>query len=285
VRFALATFAPTLGVLSVAATARNIYLAPALPGAALLLGWWVSELSTTQDHWDVRAMRGTSFLLLLAVLVLAAAVTILGLDSWDVLNARILYVAVSVLGLASALACALLAWHAAGRGLLLRASFGLLLAYSALLVGPASQIYRRVDAWQDLGSIGRAIGRDTDGRPVILFAPDETTRAFIDMYTRTSVGLIPGPVTAQSAERLRAQLASDPQSLVVTQLPGRNYSRTFRELAARLGVGNRIGPPLVDDAETPAWASGLQLRIAHRYALPNGRRYALLAGRPATASR
>jgi hypothetical protein len=277
VRFALATFAPTLGVLSVAATARNIYLAPALPGAALLLGWWVSELSTTQDHWDVRAMRGTSFLLLLAVIVLAAAVTVLGLDSWDVLNARILYVAVSVLGLASALACALLAWHAAGRGLMLRASFGLLLAYSALLVGPASQIYRRVDAWQDLGSIGRAIGRDTDGRPVILFAPDETTRAFIDMYTRTSVGLIPGPVTAQSAERLRAQL--------VTQLPGRNYSRTFRELAARLGVGNRSAPPLVDDAETPAWASGLQLRIAHRYALPNGRRYALLAGGPATASR
>jgi 4-amino-4-deoxy-L-arabinose transferase-like glycosyltransferase len=285
VRFALATFAPTLGVLSVAATARNIYLAPALPGAALLLGWWVSELSTTQDHWDVRAMRGTSFLLLLAVIVLAAAVAVLGLDSWDVLNARILYVAVSVLGLGSAVACALLAWHAAGRGLLLRASFGLLLAYSALLVGPASQIYRRVDAWQDLGSIGRAIGRDTDGRPVILFAPDETTRAFIDMYTRTSVGLIPGPVTAQSAERLRAQLASNPQSLVVTQLPGRNYSRTFRELAARLGVGNRSAPPLVDDAETPAWASGLQLRIAHRYALPNGRRYALLAGGPATASR
>ena len=285
VRFALATFAPALGVLSVAATARNIYLAPALPGAALLLGWWLSELSVTQDHWDVRAMRGTSFLLLLAVIVLAAAVTILGLDSWDAPNARILYVAVSALGLASALAWALLAWHAAGRGLLLRASFGLLLAYCALLIGPASQIYRRVDAWQDLGSIGRAIARDTDGRPVILYAPDETTRAFIDMYTRTSVGLIPGPVTAQSAERLRAQLASNPQSLVVTQLPGRNYSRTFRELAARLGVGNRIGRPPVDDAETAAWASGLQLRIAHRYALPNGRRYALLAGRPATASR
>jgi 4-amino-4-deoxy-L-arabinose transferase-like glycosyltransferase len=38
VRFAVATFAPTLAVLSIAATARNIYLAPALPGMALLLG-------------------------------------------------------------------------------------------------------------------------------------------------------------------------------------------------------------------------------------------------------
>jgi 4-amino-4-deoxy-L-arabinose transferase-like glycosyltransferase len=286
VRFALATFVPTLGVLSVAATARNIYLAPALPGVALLLGWWVSDLSTTQDPWDARAMRGTSLLLLLAVIVFAAAMIILGLESWDVLNARILFVAVSVLGLASALACALFAWQAAGRGLLLRASFGLLLAYSALLVGPASQIYRRADAWQDLGSIGRAIGRDAGGRPVILFAPDETTRAFIDMYTRTSVGLIPGPVTAQSTERLRAQLASNPQSLVVTQLPGRNNTGTFRRLAASLGVGDRIAPtPLVDDAQMPAWASGLRLRITHRYALPNGRRYALLAWEPATASR
>jgi 4-amino-4-deoxy-L-arabinose transferase-like glycosyltransferase len=287
VRFALATFVPTLGVLSMAATARNIYLAPALPGVALLLGWWVSDLSpTTPDPWDARAMRGTSFLLLLAVIVFGAAVVILGRDSWDVLNARILFVVASVLGLASALACALFAWHAAGRGWLLRASFGLLLAYSALLIGPASQIYRRVDAWQDLGSIGRAIGRDAQGRPVILFAPDETTRAFIDMYTRTSVGLIPGPVTAQSAERLRAQLESHPQSLVVTQLPGRNNSRAFRDLAARLGVGDRIAlTPLVDDDPTPAWAANLQLRIAHRYALPNGRRYALLAWEPATASR
>lgn len=285
VRFALATFVPTFGVLSLAATARNIYLAPALPGVALLLGWWVSDLSTTHDPWDARAMRGTSLLLLLAVIVFAAALVLLGRDSWDQLNARILFVAASGLGLASAVACAVSAWRAAGRGLLLRASFGLLLAYSALLVGPASQIYRRVDAWQDLAAIGRAIGRDAAGRPVILFAPDETTRAFIDMYSRTSVGLIPGPITAKSAERLRAELAFSPQSLIVTQLPGRNTSPTFRELAARLGVANRIAPTPLSDDQPPAWASGLQLRIAHRYALPNGRRYALLAWEPATASR
>ena len=42
VRFALATALPSLALLSVAATARNIYLAPALPGFALLLGWWAS---------------------------------------------------------------------------------------------------------------------------------------------------------------------------------------------------------------------------------------------------
>jgi 4-amino-4-deoxy-L-arabinose transferase-like glycosyltransferase len=286
VRFALATFVPALGVLSVAATARNIYLAPAFPGVALLLGWWVNDLATTRDRWDVRALRGTCVLLLLSVIVLAAAVILLGVDSWDVLNARFLFAAVSALGLAGALAGALVSWQAVGRGRLLRACFGLLLAYCALLIGPCSQIYRRVDAWQDLGSIGRAIGRDAGGRPMILFAPDETTRAFIDMYTRTTVGLIPGPVTAQSAERLRDRLVSDPQTLVVAQLPGRNVSRTFREWAGRLGLGERFGSvPMADDAELPAWATQLQLRIARRYALPNGRRYVLLGREPATASR
>src|SRR5271165_94494 len=40
VRFALASALPAMLVLSLAATARNVYLAPALPGFALLLGWW-----------------------------------------------------------------------------------------------------------------------------------------------------------------------------------------------------------------------------------------------------
>jgi 4-amino-4-deoxy-L-arabinose transferase-like glycosyltransferase len=285
VRFAVATFVPTLGVLSVAATARNIYLAPALPGVALLLGWWVRGLSTTYDRWDTRAMLGTSLLLLLAAVVCAAAVVIIGLDSWSVMNARTVFVAVSFLGVVSAAALAISAWRAARRGLLLRGLLGLLLSFCALLVGPASQIYRCVDAWQDLATIGRAIARDATDRPVILFAPDETTRAFIDMYARTSVGLIPGPITAASADRLRAELESHPQSLVVTQLSGRSDSRTLRELKSRLGLGRPAPAPRSDSDQAPPWASDLQLRIAHRYSLPNGRRYALLELRSAAASR
>ena len=285
-RFALATFVPTLGVLSLAATARNIYLAPALPGVALLLGWWVSGLSTAQDRWDAWAIRGTAFVLLMAVIVFAAAVIFLGIDSWEMLNSRLLFAAVSAIGLGCALACALLSWHAAGRGRLPRATFFLLLAYCALLTGPASQIYPRIDAWQDLASIGRAIGRDAGGRPLILFAPDETTRAFMDMYARAPVATLAGPVTAESIERLQARFQANPQSLVVTQLPGRNYSRAFREMGARLGFADMTGQlPPVDDAWMPGWASGMPLRMAHRYALANGRSYAVLDWDPATTSR
>jgi 4-amino-4-deoxy-L-arabinose transferase-like glycosyltransferase len=285
VRFALATFVPTLAVLSVAATARNIYLAPALPGVALLLGWWASNVLSTSDHWDTRAMRATSVLLMLATVVFAAAAVIIERDSWDALNSRVMFVVVSVCGLLTGAGFTVSAWRAARRGLVLRGLLGLVLAYCALLMGPASQIYRRVDTWQDLGSIGRAIGRDAAGRPVILFAPDETTRAFIDMYAHTPVELIAGPITPKSAELLKERVARLPQHLVVAQLPGRSESRTLRELAD--GLGLRRPAPVSPSAgdQSPAWASNAHLRMAHLYALPNGRRYALFESSSATASR
>ena len=58
VRFALASSLPALAVLSVAATARNIYFAPALPGFALLLGWWGREAARERRSMgDLRRAR------------------------------------------------------------------------------------------------------------------------------------------------------------------------------------------------------------------------------------
>jgi 4-amino-4-deoxy-L-arabinose transferase-like glycosyltransferase len=284
VRFSAAVFVPTLCVLSIAATARNIYLAPALPGAALLLGWWAADLETAHDRWDLRAVRATSLLLLLAVAAFTAAILVLGRDSWGGLPARAAYAALSLSGLIIAAAGSISSWRAAGQGRLVRALYALLLAYCALLAGPASQIYRSVDTWQDLASIGRAVRHDAVGRPMILFAPDETTRAFVDLYTATAVDLIPGPITPMSAGLLRLHLAGDPRSVVLTQLPGRNESRTVREIKDWLGLKPPTTPRL-DPDPAPDWASDVRLRIAHRYALPNGRRYALLEADSAAASR
>jgi hypothetical protein len=192
-------------------------------------------------------------------------------------------VTVAAVGLGIAALGAAFAWRDAARrplaGLL-----ALLLAYCALLVGPASQIYGRVDAWQNLAVIGRAIERDSVGRPLILFAPDETTRAFIDMYARQSVWLIPAPATPLSTVRLRERLAIAPDSLVVTQMPSHRESPTLLELAGRLGLARFVPPAKADTTEAPGWAVGAELRVLRVYALPNGRRYALLGGR-AMASR
>ena len=261
VRFALAASLPPLLLLSFAATARNIYLAPALPGFALLLAWWAREILPGPDRWDIRAVRATAAMLLLGVAVFAAVLMILAADSWSSMHSHILYIAISLIGLMAAAILAARAW-AAAREQPLHAQWALLLAYCALLIGPASQVYGQVDGWQDLAKISRAIARDTAGRPLILLAPDETTRAMIDMYARTSVDRVAGPLDAAGFEHIRSVAAAAPTSLFLVQLPNQSPRLPWRARAPEVGV-------------TPAWqAAGL--RMKESYSLPNGRRYALL---------
>jgi 4-amino-4-deoxy-L-arabinose transferase len=248
VRFALAASLPPLLILSVAATARNIYLAPALPGVAVLLAWWARETPQIPDRCDRRALRATSALLLLGVLVIIAAAGLIGADAWNTMGAHADFIVISAAGLIAAAALALRAWTAA-QAQAHRALWSLLMAYCALLVGPASQVYTQVDAWQDLPSIARAMEHDAAGKPLILFAPDETTRAMIDMYARTSVALIPGPIDAAAIDRLKTAAAAAPHSLIVVQLRG---------------------------VSALSWLPASGLRVTKTYSLPHGRRYALL---------
>jgi 4-amino-4-deoxy-L-arabinose transferase-like glycosyltransferase len=262
VRFALATALPSLALLSVAATARNIYLAPALPGFALLLGWWASL--EAHDRWDVRALRGTAYLLLIAMLVFAGVGAVLIAPSAPAGS-----LAIAALGLLVAAVLAIRADSAARHDRTQHAQLALLLAYCVLLIVPAWPLYREVDAWQELRSIAQAIESDGRGRPLILMAPDETTQAVIDMYARSEVVLVPGPLGATALADLRERLAREPDALVVTLLPGRELVGALRASA------ERFKPQALDD-ELPTWIAASGLKIAHRYALPNGRRYALL---------
>jgi 4-amino-4-deoxy-L-arabinose transferase-like glycosyltransferase len=267
VRFALAASLPPFVLLSLAATARNIYFAPALPGIALLVAWWSREILPGPDLWDIRALRATAGLLLFGVAVFIAALTMIGADSGSSMSQRPLYIAVSCLGLFAAGILACRAW-AAARDQVVRSQGALLLAYCALLIAPASQIYRQVDTWQDLAKVSRAIGHRSEGRRLILLAPDETTRAMIDMYTGKSVEKIPGPLDAAGIDRVRAAAAAAPDGLFLTLLPRQSP----------LQVPWRRRPP---DAESPpAWIAAANLERVEDYALPNGRRYALLQVRP-----
>jgi 4-amino-4-deoxy-L-arabinose transferase-like glycosyltransferase len=264
VRFALAAALPSLALLSVAATARNIYIAPALPGFALLLGWWTTLES--RDRWDDWALRATAYLMLAAMLVFAAAGSALFASS-----APRGSLAIGALGLAAAALLAIRAESAARREQTGRAQLALLLAYCVLLSVPAWPLYREVDGWQDLPSVARAIAADARGRPLILMAPDETTQAIIDMYARTDTELVRGPLDTASLTALRERLAREPDALIVTLLPGRELVGAFLHYAERLEPGARA----LDD-QLPPWIAASGLTVAHRYALPNGRRYALL---------
>ena len=266
VRFALAASLPPLLLLSLAATARNIYFAPAIPGIALLLAWWAREILPGPDLWDQRALRATAVLLLLGVGVFSAALEIIGADDWSSLSPHSLYIAISCAGLLAAAAFAVRAWTAA-RDQTVLAQWALLLGYCALLTGPASQVYRGVDIWQDLAKIGRAVERDTAGRPLILLAPDETTRAVIDMYVAKEVARILGPLDASAIDRMRAAAAAAPDSFFLVQLPTRSALR----------LPWRSQPPAV---QSPEWMHAADLIWVENYTVPNGRRYALLRLRP-----
>jgi 4-amino-4-deoxy-L-arabinose transferase-like glycosyltransferase len=263
VRFAIAASLPPLVLLSLAATARNIYFAPALPGVALLIAWWAREILPGPDRWDVRALRATAALLLFGVAVFAVALILVGADSGSDISRHWTFIAIAGLGLLAAAFFSARAWAAAGDQVVY-SQWALLLAYCALLIGPASQLYRQVDAWQDLAKIGRAVERAAAGRPLILLAPDETTRAVIDMYARTAVGSIPGPLDAAGIERVHtAAAAAAPDSLFLVQL----------SKLAQPGLPWRARP---QEAALPAWIEAANLQPIETYSVPYGRRYALL---------
>lgn len=262
-RFAIAASVPPLVVLSLAATARNIYFAPALPGMAMLIAWWGREIAAGPDPWDVRALRATAALLLLGVAAFAAALTLVGADSWGSIPRHGVFVAISGAGLLMAAFFSARAWAVAGRQAV-HCQWALLLAYCALLIGPASQAYRPVDTWQNLAKIGRAVEHGAAGSRLILVAPDETTRAFIDMYARTSVDRIAGPLNAAGIEGVRAAAAAAmPDSLFLVQLPKQPPP----------GLPWRGRPP---EPALPAWIAAANLMPIDIYSVPYGRRYALL---------
>src|SRR5277367_55957 len=121
VRFALAASLPSLIILSIAATARNVYFAPALPGVALLLAWWAREISAQAESWDVRALRATAVVLLLGVLLFVVALGVVGLDAWKAVASHADFIMISAAGLIAAAWMGIRALAGAARGRIQRA--------------------------------------------------------------------------------------------------------------------------------------------------------------------
>jgi 4-amino-4-deoxy-L-arabinose transferase-like glycosyltransferase len=264
VRFAVAVIVPTLVFLSLAATARNIYFATALPGVALLLAWWVDRMSREPQAWDMRAVRATSIMLLSSAIVTIAALVYLSVAAWSVLDGHVGFIVVSTIGLAVAVGSTRTAWRYAP-GAPLHSLYALCIAYCALLIGPLSQVYRYVDGWQDLRSIAQSVERDTAGRALVLLTPDETTRAIIDSYARTVVTAIPGPLDERALQALRSA-TTDTDSRVLILIPG----------GRRFDPGQHAGAAATRPADLDGrlpWLAGTGLQWVNGYALPNGRRY------------
>jgi hypothetical protein len=110
----------------------------------------------------------------------------------------------------------------------------------ALVLGSVST-FPTLDRWQDLASIGRPIHRDSEGKPLALYRPDETTQAMLDDSLRGP------PLSLRAPDAVPSWFCAHPDGRLVVMLPGH----------ASLG--------------TNGFAKLLQ-----RYELPHGRRYGLM---------
>jgi hypothetical protein len=181
-RFALCAFLPFLILLSLAATARDVYAAPAMLGFALLVALWAN------------ALRRGARALMSACLALTR--------SWSRSSPACSPVLLAILAAAErqlehrhrrpcvALAsCRLRSWRCASprrcsaqrvcrqhrrnlRGL--RLAFTL----TGLLVLPV------IDRWQDLGALARRSSATPSGGELAVLDPDETTIAMLDHRSR-----------------------------------------------------------------------------------------------------
>lgn len=277
-RWAFAASLPPLLLLSVAATARNIYIAPLLPGVALLLAWWVREAVAAPAPSDVLALRATAVLLWVATFAAVMAVLVAGFDAGDIAGAPapITAAVITLIGAGACVALSRSAWRLAGLPQLHTALLALLLAYCSLLLGPASQVFRYADRWQDLAAMGHELKADLAGAPLILIGPDETTRAWVDEYVRTDVARAPEPQGDAAASRLDEWMMSGRQNRALMQLEGRALTPRLRALGIAFGIEH----PGAADPAPPPWLEAAHLLIVKRYELPNGRRYALLALAP-----
>jgi len=204
------------------------------------------------------ALRATAALLLFGVAYLPRRLTLVGADSWSGIPRT-----GSSLRSPSPDCSPRLSFPSAHGPLPaitpVYSQWALLLAYCALLIGPASQLYRQVDTCRTGEDRAAAVEPRHHGSPLIVcLHPNETTRAIIDMYARNSVDRIPGPLDAAGIERVRAAAAAAPDGFSWCSL------RSNR----RRGCPWRARP---QDAALPAWIQEANLRVIETDSVPYGR--------------
>jgi 4-amino-4-deoxy-L-arabinose transferase-like glycosyltransferase len=266
-RFALCASVPALLMLSFAATARSIYAAPCVPALALLCALWISSASGTP------AARRALLLSRALIALLALALTALSLA----LLRLAAPVAASLCGLSALISFAiflalLLQWDQSGReppaALLVQAcAFALLLGLGALAP------LRVFDRTQDFEHVARAVRIGSDGAPLLLWHPDETTLAWAQLYLPRAQWRALRSNQPDTATQLGNALLADAALEVLVQVPARAWQ--VHDWLAYLHDGSMPTPaPNAIEIEPALQAAHLSgIAVIER---PGGRRYLLL---------
>jgi 4-amino-4-deoxy-L-arabinose transferase-like glycosyltransferase len=267
-RFTVAAVVPFLTLLSLAATARDVYAAPAVLGLAVLIALWVTDDSGPRGRLDTLAFSGTRVLVALmagafviALLIIAAAYHKTSSIPWMLTAAVVILVSAWLLRLAR---------RAQRRHEPLGSFAWTYCAYATALCLTALLVFPVVDRWQNLSALAAVIRSDTGSAPLGLLDPDETTIAVLDDHLRTPFDIL--STQGSSPERVVSDWfaghGSDARVLVL--LPG--HARG--ELTEWLERVRPVAPP--GDGVAGALVSAGAAQPVRSYELPEGRRYALL---------
>jgi 4-amino-4-deoxy-L-arabinose transferase-like glycosyltransferase len=284
-RFAISAIVPFLLLLSVAATARDIYAAPILLGFALLIALWATEPAIGQTgprltFLNRLALTGTRLLVTLIGLLLALVMLILALATDR--NSSLTFAVTAAAVVAVVIMCERLAAKSQLSGDALQGFAWSYTAYAAALTLAGLAIFPTIDRWQDLPALAQRIRDDSLGRPLALLQPDETTIAMLDHRLQTPFEIVgvdnaspKSAATDTSAVGAVSAVASwfrahGAKALVLVKLPGRapgSVTHLLSRVVRSVPPGDGIAATLV--------SSGVATML-HRYELPEGRRYALL---------
>jgi hypothetical protein len=263
-------------VLSIAATARDIYCAPALLGLGVLVALWLGEAQLAPTRLDMWGIRWTRWLVTLIALVFAAFPASLAMT--DFAPGYVLAAAVVLIVSATAL---YLSAKAQDRGDL-RASFGWTYAsYVTAVCIMAIATFPTIDRWQDLSKLAREIHTDSQHTQLALLDPDETTIAMLDDGLSTAFTVLStDPDVPGEPAKSREKVVSDwfnmrgPTARVLVLLPG-HAPGALTHVVERFRT---IKPP--EDGTAGELRSHGAASVERRYELPQGRRYALLGPPP-----
>jgi 4-amino-4-deoxy-L-arabinose transferase-like glycosyltransferase len=291
-RFALCASVPFLVLLSFAATARDIYAAPALLGFGLLVGLWAHEAQNSAGRIDRLAVRCSRWLLALIAWALAAA---LGVFAAAGALARPVGAVAALAVVGSVHGALLLAARAERREDVQQSLTWIYNGYAAALCLSAIVVLPIIDRWQDLPTLARRIHEGTAHERLALLNPDETTIAMLDFRLETPFTILTTAANAEAASRAAAvrgldttaaevgaeQLVADwfssegPAARVLVLLPGHTPGEVTLWLRRFLP-----GAPADGDGVAGALIANGTAALVQRYELPQGRRYALLGPPP-----
>jgi hypothetical protein len=252
---------PFLIVLSIAATARDIYSAPALLGFGVLVALWMREAQRSPTRLDALAIGSTRWLVALLCCVYAAFPALLAISGGQPLY---------LLATGVVLVTTVISMRRSARAQVdgnLHASFGWsYTSYVAAVCVMAVATFPTIDRWQDLPQLARRIHSDTQHSDLALLSPDETTIAMLDNGLGTRFTIL--TTQAQVSDWFNTH---GPMARVLVLLPGHAPG----DLTRLLEHFRTIEPP--DDGTAGALSSQGTASVERRYELPQGRRYALLA--------